>query len=87
VAASAPILQFDKLRVYPQPTSAYVIIDGLMENGFITLTDLTGNTITYQSVEKDTRNNIDCTQLAAGMYLLHIETRTGSIVKKILVEK
>lgn len=87
VAASAPILQFDKLRVYPQPTSAYFIIDGLMENGFITLTDLAGNTITHQSVDQGTKNSIDCTQLAAGMYLLHIETRNGSIVKKILIEK
>jgi hypothetical protein len=87
VSASVSMPQFNNLRVYPQPSNAFVIVDGLAENGFATLTDLTGKTIAYQAVERDNKNTIDCTQVAAGMYLLHIETRFGSTVKKIIIEK
>jgi hypothetical protein len=86
VAASVSAPQFNNLRVYPQPASSFITVDGIPENGFIKLTDLTGKTIIYQSVEKGVKNLINCPQLASGMYLLHLETPNGSFIKKILID-
>lgn len=86
VIAGTPAFELNNLRVYPQPASGNIMIDGLPENGTLIITELAGRNVIIRNVEKGTINNINCAQLAPGMYLMHIKTTNGNIMKKIMIE-
>lgn len=86
IGTSTPILELNNLRIYPQPTNHTLIIDGLPEKGQLILSDLSGKTLLKQPFENGHRNEIDCSMLPTGMYLLHINTAQGNLVKKILID-
>lgn len=85
VASTSPILQLPNLKIYPQPTSGWLIVEGLPEKGMLTVTDLSGKS-QLQNQFTNGRSTLDCTILAAGLYLLHIETNEGRMVKKIMID-
>ena len=79
-------LELNNLKIYPQPTNNSLVIDGLPESGTIRLTDLNGRTMLTQAINSNGNNTIDCSFLSAGMYLMQINTPTGSTVKKVLID-
>lgn len=86
IVASAPTLDADRLIIYPQPASHLIMIEGLPETGILTLTDITGKTLLTKPIESGTRNELDCSMLSTGLYLLHINTPQGTATKKILID-
>lgn len=72
--------QLATLKVYPNPATAYVQIDGLSTvNGdkTITLRGVTGAVISSQTVNTASLR-IATGELPAGMYILHVATEAGS---------
>lgn len=86
IPASTPSLQVSNLRIYPQPANHTLIIDGLPDSGQLMLTDLNGKTLVAQPIVSGNSNQLDCSMLSAGMYLLHISTANGTMVKKVLID-
>lgn len=80
------------LLVYPNPTSASINIDALLgSQGPVSMkiVDITGKVIYQKQLRTEHRrlnHTIDLSAQARGMYLLHIETATEVLSRKILVE-
>ena len=72
--------------LYPNPFSAILRID-LPESGAkyeLEILDLTGNAVMRQMVSGQRQAQLETGQLAAGIYLLRIESRSGVATKKIV---
>lgn len=82
----------EDLNVYPNPVSDNLFLDFSMpESGNITvrLMDMTGKTVLVDAFEAALGQNkhfVNVSGLRAGMYLLQIETKTGKIIQKVLVQ-
>lgn len=86
VVAVAPSPSLVQLRIYPQPASGEFVLEGLTIEGQLTITDLSGRTVITQALQGNSHEAINCAHLAKGMYLLHLQTAEGSIVKKVLID-
>jgi len=78
--------QFEKLRLYPQPATGHVIVEGLQEAGKLIITDLNGKACTTQHFDGTGSFSVSVEDLAAGLYFMQIETSTGRTVRKVLVD-
>ena len=82
----------EDLNVYPNPVSDNLFLDFSMpESGNITvrLMDMTGKTVLVDAFEAALGQNkhfVNVSGLRAGMYLLQMETKTGKIIQKVLVQ-
>lgn len=65
------------ISIYPNPSSDYVIVDGL--SGLATISDLLGNKLWTGEVVEGTQ--IPVSNLATGMYILNINNKTYQFVK------
>ena len=74
----------DFIQVYPNPTMGEVIIEaeGLSH---IQIVNLQGQTV-YNTSVVDEQIHIDLSQMAKGIYLMHIEAKGRQVVRKIVVE-
>lgn len=72
------------IQVYPNPTMGEVIIEaeGLSH---IQIVNLQGQTV-YNTNVVDEQIHIDLSQMAKGIYLMHIEAKGRQVVRKIVVE-
>ena len=72
------------IQVYPNPTMGEVIIEaeGLSH---IQIVNLQGQTV-YNTNVVDEQIHIDLSQMAKGVYLMHIEAKGRQVVRKIVVE-
>lgn len=72
------------IQVYPNPTMGEVIIEaeGLSH---IQIVNLQGQTV-YSTNVVDGQIHIDLSQMAKGIYLMHIEAKGRQVVRKIVVE-
>lgn len=78
--------QFEKLRLYPQPASQLLMMNGLPGKGQLTITDLTGKALVQEPFNGNDPLRIDCSKLAPGLYLVNFETATGNTVRKIMID-
>lgn len=80
------------IYLYPNPTdgkSSLVISSENSESVEITLTDLLGNTVSYQIVKLETglnNNELDLSNLPAGVYTLSIRS-SESLKSRLLIRK
>ncbi|WP_298427173.1 S8 family serine peptidase [uncultured Kordia sp.] len=72
------------IQVFPNPAKAnvYINLPKKYQNATITLSTLVGKTIETYTITTNT--NINVSQLAAGMYLLHIEANGAQFTKKLI---
>ncbi|APY08657.1 hypothetical protein BWZ20_10235 [Winogradskyella sp. J14-2] len=71
----------DKVLLYPNPTSGMLQISTAQSIKSLHLFDALGKT---QQIKLSDRNIVDLSALAKGVYVLAIETNTGTINKKII---
>jgi len=72
--------------VSPNPTSGLVYIQiSEVNSGTLTLTDITGREVIREAFE-GTRKTLNLSDHPSGVYILHLETRTKSYSKKIVLE-
>ena len=68
------------LKLYPNPTTGYITVEGLENMVRSTIYNIQGQKIK----EKIENNKINLENVPAGMYLLKIETEKGIVTKKII---
>ena len=73
----------NKVAVYPNPTTDYIIVTGLEGNSKVEIYTITGQMVQSQNFENEIRINID---LNAGMYLVKVSNGFQSTTKKIIVK-
>jgi len=73
----------NKVAVYPNPTTDYIIVAGLEGNSKVEIFTITGQMVQSQYFENEIRINID---LNAGMYLVKVSNGFQSTTKKIIVK-
>jgi hypothetical protein len=92
VLATAPAALAAQVGLYPNPatTAAFVELPAALGRTAVAaeLVDALGRTMRAQSLPAQgaTAHRLDLTNLAAGVYTLHLRTSDGVIVKKLLVE-
>lgn len=71
-------------KVYPNPTSGEVTVScqGLSH---IRIVNAYGQTV-YNAAQESDQAHIDLSQMAKGIYMMHIEANGGQVVKKIVVK-
>ncbi|MCB0476899.1 MAG: T9SS type A sorting domain-containing protein [Crocinitomicaceae bacterium] len=72
---------FDKLKIYPNPTTDLLLIDGI-EEFELKLTDTKGNLL----LKALNSTKIHLNHLAAGIYLVHLKTKHQTQIIKIIKE-
>jgi len=82
------IKEKDKLLVYPNPTSNNIVINRVLDNSTVKITDIFGNIVLTETIDYSLSNyNINISSLSAGTYLIFIETE-GVISKgKFVITK
>jgi hypothetical protein len=73
----------NKVAVYPNPTTDYIIVAGLEGNSKVDIYTITGQIVQSQNFENEIRINID---LNSGMYLVKVSNGFQSTTKKIIVK-
>lgn len=73
----------NKVAVYPNPTTDYIIVAGLEGNSKVEIYTITGQMVQSQNFENEIRINID---LNSGMYLVKVSNGFQSTTKKIIVK-
>ncbi len=80
---------FAELKVFPNPASEQLFVQAdLLENEVvkISLVNLIGQTVRVETTSGTTiRSTIQVTDLAAGTYLLRLETAGGTAIRKVVV--
>lgn len=72
----------NSIKVYPNPTTDYLIVDGVEGSAKIEMYNLTGQQVLQQEFDSQIRLNLD---LASGIYLIKVKQQTKEITKKIVV--
>jgi hypothetical protein len=75
-------LKAEKINIYLDPASASFSIHGIEGISSISIYDLNGKAMLCKQVQPD--ENISISNFPAGMYIVRIITREGTIEKKIL---
>jgi hypothetical protein len=80
VSVAIPVASSERLRIYPNPVTSTLFIDG---NGIknISIMSVEGVLLQKQNVSE---NAVDMSQLPSGIYLVKVSTVYGSVVKSIL---
>lgn len=71
------------IKVYPNPTTDYLIVNGVQGMAKVEMYNLTGQIVLEQEFESEIRLNID---LASGVYFVKIKQQARAITKKIVVK-
>ena len=72
----------NSIKVYPNPTTDYLIIDGVEGSAKIEVYNVTGQQVLQQDFDSQVRLNID---LASGIYFVKVKQQSKEITKKIVV--
>ncbi|HET8574366.1 MAG TPA: T9SS type A sorting domain-containing protein [Edaphocola sp.] len=74
----------DKLKIFPNPAkNTFLLQDNNLKIQSLTLTDLSGRKVKTFSAESKTLN---LSGVAAGLYLLQVKTKEGTITQKVQVQ-
>ena len=72
------------VRVYPNPASSSIHIDGLDDGASVAIYDITGRRVMFAAFA----NELTVSHLSNGLYLLNITTTDGAVIsKKIMVNQ
>ncbi len=85
MTSALPKLKTSKTRVFPNPASGEIVIDGLdncTSPFHLVISDMSGKTV--YSVFKENDPRIDVSSLSPGIYFLHLNSSEGSILEKIV---
>ena len=74
-----------KLRVYPNPSSSDIAIDGIVGEQEFEITDISGKSVLSGSLS-ETTNTISLLTLQSGTYHLRIKSENGINIQQIVVQ-
>lgn len=77
--------QKNEIQVYPNPVKNELIVQGIEETAEVKLYDLKGSLI--KAIKISENHSINLGDLPSGFYLLHIQNKEVSIVRKIIIDK
>lgn len=76
-----------EISLYPNPTKGelYILTDSAQSQANISIQDLTGRTVFETVAElQHKRTTIDVSSLSAGVYVIKIQTKEGTVTKKLI---
>ena len=79
-STTATNIEIGKVKIYPNPTSEYIIVCGIKQGATIKLYNVNGNLLLQQDVNND-NTVLDVSGLNNGNYLLKV----GNITKKVII--
>ena len=85
VVATRPALQALGLSLAPNPASGSAYISGLKGEATATLQDLQGRALSIATLTA-TDNRLDLRGIAAGTYLVQVETASGRATQRLVIE-
>jgi hypothetical protein len=74
------------VSIYPNPNNGEFMVSNTSEIITITITDVQGKTVHSMNNLNIDKVNIDMTDLEKGMYLINIETGSGTVTKPVMVK-
>ena len=74
----------DKVLFYPNPVSDLLTLKTNGKYNNITIMDITGNMIEQMDCKGKTNVQVDMGQLSPGMYIIKLQSKTESILKKVI---
>jgi hypothetical protein len=74
------------VSIYPNPNNGEFMVSNTSEIITITVTDVQGKTVHSMNNLNIDKVNIDMTDLEKGMYLINIETGSGTVTKPVIVK-
>jgi len=77
-----PTITNSTISLYPNPTTDYFQVNGIVGNAFITMKDLNGKTLFTKQI--NSRDKININSLFKGIYMIEVNTNEGLINKKII---
>ncbi len=72
----------NSIKVFPNPTTDYLMINGLEGDAKVEIYNLTGQQVFQQAFDSQVRLDLD---LASGIYLVKVKQQTKEVTKKIVV--
>ncbi len=81
--------ELENIRVYPNPFSDVLYIEGLPASGISTInvTDAKGTAVISEVKQKTGNYRLSTNNLPAGLYVLRIDHKLGTFQKKIILKK
>jgi hypothetical protein len=84
IGIAEPNSTVDQIKVFPNPTRNWIFIDG-RNIVKVSIYDLLGNIRLVQDILFAPTTKIDISQLNTGIYLIHIESLSKNIIKKLII--
>lgn len=72
----------NSIKVYPNPTTDYLMVNGVEGNANVEIYNVTGQQVFQQAFDSQVRLNLD---LASGIYFVKVKQQAKEITKKIVV--
>ncbi|MBR1765872.1 MAG: T9SS type A sorting domain-containing protein, partial [Bacteroidales bacterium] len=72
------------IRLYPNPATTSVTIEGVEGNATVTIVDMNGREV-YSTGTQASNLQIDLTGLAQGAYFVRIATEQTTAIRKLIV--
>lgn len=82
--AATPSAEAKALKLYPNPTSDYLMVEAEAGTQELSIRDLSGRVV-LQATLRGTSNRIDIRQLRKGLYVATLQTRQAVKTEKLLV--
>lgn len=73
------------IKIYPNPSSEVITIEGVDENSILSIYDISGRRMVGRTLRQD-GESIQIQTLTPGMYLLKIQTKEGIYISKFVKE-
>lgn len=73
------------IRIYPQPSNGQVHVEAVSQIRSVTVMDVNGRILQNHNPES-TETIVDLRGNAAGLYLIRVETESGSVIEKCLLQ-
>ena len=82
ITTALPKVTNASINLYPNPTTDYFQVDGLDGTASISVKDLNGKILLTKQINSNDKININ--SLSNGIYMIEVNTKEGSILKKII---
>ena len=82
ITTALPKITNASINLYPNPTTDYFQVDGLDGTASISVKDLNGKILLTKQINSNDKININ--SLSNGIYMIEVNTKEGSILKKII---
>jgi endoglucanase len=86
-STAIPVLESEKLSLYPNPSKGLVNINNITENATIEVVDIAGKVCHIQNLQKlSGTQTIDLNNLQKGFYIVRIQSGNSNISQKLILE-